>query len=51
MKQYKRQLDESEEEISREKSQKRKIQRELEDMIEAHETLNREYNNLRNRVR
>ncbi|XP_065222996.1 myosin heavy chain, non-muscle [Planococcus citri] len=51
LKQYKRQLDEAEEEISREKSQKRKNQRELEDLMEAHESLNREYNNLRNRLR
>ncbi len=51
MKQLKRQLDEAEEEISREKAQKRKAQRELEDMLESYESINRENNNLKNKLR
>lgn len=51
VKALKRQLDEVEEEVQREKSGKRKAQRELEDMLETHETLTRECNNLRNKLR
>ncbi|XP_059059196.1 myosin heavy chain, non-muscle [Achroia grisella] len=51
VKALKRQLDESEEEVQREKVGKRKAQRELEDLIETHETLTRECNNLRNKLR
>ncbi|XP_053607431.1 myosin heavy chain, non-muscle isoform X3 [Plodia interpunctella] len=51
VKALKRQLDETEEEVQREKVCKRKAQRELEDMLEAHETLARECNNLRNKLR
>lgn len=47
----KRQLDETEEEVTREKTQKRKAQRELEDMLESHESLTREVNNLKNKLR
>ena len=47
----KRQLDEAEEEISREKAQKRKAQREMEDMMESHETMSRELTNLKNKLR
>jgi hypothetical protein len=47
----KRQLDEAEEEISREKAQRRKAQREMEDMIEANETMTRELTNLKNKLR
>lgn len=47
----KRQLDEAEEEISREKAQKRKLQREMEDMMESHETMSRELNNLKSKLR
>lgn len=47
----KRQLDEAEEEISREKAQKRKAQREMEDMMESQETMTREINNLKNKLR
>lgn len=51
VKQLKRQLDEAEEEISREKAQKRKAQREVEDMMESYESINRENNNLKNKLR
>lgn len=51
MKTLKRQLDEAEEEISREKTQKRKAQRELEDMLESYEAMTRENNNLKNKIR
>lgn len=51
VKALKRQLDESEEEVQREKVGKRKAQRELEDLLETHETLTRECNNLRNKLR
>jgi myosin protein heavy chain len=47
----KRQLDEAEEEISREKAQKRKAQRDMEDMLESHEAMSRELTNLKNKVR
>lgn len=47
----KRQLDEAEEEISREKAQKRKAQREMEDMVESHEAVSRELTNLKNKLR
>lgn len=51
VKALKRQLDEAEEEISREKAQKRKAQREYEDMLETHETMTREISNLKNKLR
>jgi myosin protein heavy chain len=47
----KRQLDEAEEEISREKAQKRKAQRDMEDMMESHEAMSRELTNLKNKLR
>lgn len=47
----KRQLDEAEEEISREKMQKRKFQRDYEDMLESQELLNRENSNLKSKLR
>jgi myosin protein heavy chain len=47
----KRNLDEAEEEIQREKTQKRKAQREMEDMLETQETLNRELNSLKTKLR
>lgn len=47
----KRQLDEAEEELSREKAQKRKFQRECEDMYESHESLAREVGNLKSKLR
>ncbi|CAB0032260.1 unnamed protein product [Trichogramma brassicae] len=51
MKSLKRQLDEAEEEISRHKASKRKQQREMEDMIESHELLSKEYTTLKNKMR
>ncbi|KAL7307346.1 hypothetical protein TKK_0000535 [Trichogramma kaykai] len=51
MKSLKRQLDEAEEEISRHKVSKRKQQREMEDMLEAHELLTQEYTTLKNKMR
>lgn len=51
VKALKRQLDEAEEEISREKAQKRKAQREMEDMVESNETMSRELTNLKNKLR
>jgi myosin protein heavy chain len=44
-------LDEAEEEITREKSQRRKAQRELEDALEAQEDQTRELAALRNKLR
>jgi len=51
MKAMRRQLDESEEEISREKAHRRKAQRELDDYVESNESMNREINNLKNKLR
>lgn len=51
VKALKRQLDEAEEEISREKAQKRKAQRECEDMLESHESMTREISNLKSKLR
>lgn len=51
MKTLKRNLDEAEEEIQKEKTQKRKAQRECEDMIESHEALTREVNTLKTKLR
>lgn len=50
-KMLKRNLDEAEEEIQKEKTQKRKAQREMEDMLEAQEGLNRELNTLKSKLR
>lgn len=47
----KRQIEEAEEEIAREKIQKRKAQREMEDMMESHESMSREVTNLKNKLR
>lgn len=47
----KRNLDEAEEEIQKEKTQKRKAQRDMEDMLEAQEALNRELNSLKSKIR
>lgn len=47
----KRNIDEAEEEIQVEKTQKRKAQRDIEDMLEAQETLNRELNSLKTKLR
>lgn len=51
MKILKRNLDEAEEEIQKEKTQKRKAQRECEDMLESHEALSREVNSLKTKLR
>lgn len=51
VKTLKRSVDEAEEENTRLNSSKRKIQRELDDYIEANEELSREVQNLRNRLR
>ena len=51
IKALKRQLDETEEEISREKAGRRKIQRELEDLIADNESKEREITNLKNKLR
>merc|ERR1712106_730772 len=51
MKAMRRQLDEAEEEISREKAHRRKAQRELDDCVESNESMNREINNLKNKLR
>lgn len=47
----KRQIEEAEEEISREKHQKRKIQRDLDELLESNESISRENNNLRSKLR
>lgn len=47
----KRNLDEAEEEIQKEKTQKRKAQRDMEDMMESHEAINRELNSLKTKIR
>ncbi|KAJ8970545.1 hypothetical protein NQ317_005815 [Molorchus minor] len=51
VKALKRQLDEAEEEVTREKSTETKGQRECEDMLESHESMSREINNLRSKLR
>ena len=51
LKALKRTLDETEEETSREKAQRRKIQRELEDLIAENEAKEREIINLKNKLR
>lgn len=47
----KRNLDEAEEEIQKEKAQKRKAQREYEDMLESQDALTREVNSLKTKLR
>ena len=51
IKALKRQLDELEEEVSREKAQRRKVQRELEDLVADNESKEREITNLKNKLR
>ncbi|XP_055920934.1 myosin heavy chain, non-muscle isoform X3 [Eupeodes corollae] len=51
MKTLKRNLDETEEELQKEKTQKRKAQRECEDMLESHEAMTREVNSLKGKLR
>jgi len=51
MKQLKRQLEESEEELARINAQKRKIQRDLDEQTEAFETAQRDADQLRGKLR
>ncbi|XP_004619918.2 myosin-14 isoform X2 [Sorex araneus] len=51
MKQLKRQVEEAEEEASRAQAGRRRLQRELEDVTESAESMNREVVTLRNRLR
>lgn len=51
LKQLKRQLEEAEEEASRANASRRRMQRELEDVTESAESMNREVTSLRNRLR
>lgn len=51
LRQLKRQLDEAEEENTKLQGQKRKIQRELEEQTESHESSVREVEQLRTRLR
>lgn len=51
VKQLKRQLEEAEEEASRAHAGRRRLQRELEDVTESAESMNREVTTLRNRLR
>jgi len=51
VKTLKRQLDETEEELSTHKVLKRKAKREMEEMMESHETLTREVANLKTKLR
>ena len=47
----KRQLDEAEEEVSREKAQRRKAQRDFEDALESQESMSRELTTLKSKMR
>lgn len=49
--QLKRQLDEAEEEVSREKAQRRKAQRDFEDALESQESISRELTTLKSKMR
>lgn len=51
MKSLKRNVDELEEELQKEKAAKRKAQREYEEMLENQEGLNREINSLKTKLR
>lgn len=51
MKHLKRQMEEAEDELSKEKMQRRKAQREVEDMMEAQEQQNREISSLKTKLR
>ena len=51
LKALKRQLEESEEECSRANAAKRRVQRELDEQVEANESLQRELNQLRSKLR
>jgi myosin protein heavy chain len=51
VKQVKRQLEEAEEEMSRHTANKRKVQRDLDEMTEAYEAAKREVEQLRSKLR
>ena len=51
VKAMKRNVDEAEEEVARINTQKRKVQRELDDQMEQNDSLVRETKNLRNKMR
>ena len=51
VKQLKRQIEETEDELSKEKMQRRKAQREVEDMMEAQESQSREISSLKTKLR
>ncbi|XP_067388870.1 myosin-10-like [Emydura macquarii macquarii] len=51
LKQLKRQLEESEEEVARANASRRRMQRDLDDVTESAESMNREVTTLRNRLR
>lgn len=51
MKQLKRQLEESEEESQRATAARRKLQRELDEATEANDTMSREVNSLKSKLR
>lgn len=51
LRQMKRQLEETEEELTRVNMSRRKLQRELEDASESADVMNREVNTLRSRLR
>ena len=51
LKALKRQLDDAEEEVSRVNAGKRKVQREVDDLSEQNESLQREVNQLRSKLR
>jgi len=51
VKQLKRQLEESEEEVARINASKRKLQRDLDEQTEAFETLQRDADQLRSKLR
>lgn len=51
VKQLKRTMEETEDELSKEKMQRRKAQREVEDMMESQEAQNREISSLKTKLR
>lgn len=51
MRQLKRQLEESEEEVTRANASRRKMQRELEDVTETADSMNREVSTLKSKLR
>lgn len=51
MRQLKRQLEESEEELTRANANRRKLQRELDDATESADAMNREVSSLKSKLR